>query len=162
MCFATFAAPVSPHRAAAMEGRALPADLLERVRGVHADTVLVEGVGGWAVPLSIEPPLFVVDLARATGGPIVVVAADRLGVLNHTLLTLAAIEAAGLRTAVVALNRLPGAAEDPSTTSNLEDLRTHVRVPVVAVPTLHPGDEAAEERIGAELWRAILPPPSTR
>ncbi len=155
LCFAAFATPVSPHRAAAAEGRELPPDLLDRVRALDADTVLVEGVGGFLVPLG--GGLWVQDLCEATGGPVVVVAADRLGTLNHTLLTLAAVRAAGFDPAVVALSRHPGWQDDPSTRTNLDDLRALAGVPVVPVPTLDPADEAAQERVGHELWRAILP-----
>src|SRR5262245_23087922 len=80
ICFAAFAAPLSPHRAAALEGRAPPASLLDDVRALAADTVLVEGVGGWRVPLG--GGWWNEDVARAADARVIVVAADRLGVLN--------------------------------------------------------------------------------
>jgi dethiobiotin synthetase len=67
-------------------------------------TVIVEGAGGWEVPLA--PGFQVADLAAALGLPVVVVAANRLGCLNHTLLTVKAIQARGLRCAGIVLNQL--------------------------------------------------------
>lgn len=154
--FATFREPLSPHRAALVEGAALPPDLLDRVRGLSADTVLVEGVGGWRVPLSLRPPLWVEDLARATGGPVLVVAGDRLGVLNHALLTVDAVRAAGLSVCALALVRTIADA-DLATRTNAEDLRLLLDVPVVEVPWLGPGsDPARETAVGADLLRVIV------
>jgi len=155
--FATFVTPVSPHRAARLEGRALPPNLLESVAALHADTVIVEGVGGFRVPLSLDPDLWVADLCHAARPDVVVVvAADRLGVLNHTLLTLDAVRAAGPWPCVVALNRHGLDATDVSTASNLEDLRVLCDCEVVPVPALESGDTDAQATAGAALWRAIV------
>jgi dethiobiotin synthetase/malonyl-CoA O-methyltransferase len=81
--------PVSPHLAAAREGRTLALDeILAPVRGFQG-TLVVEGAGGLLVPLA--PKLLQVDLVAALGLPVVVVARDRLGTINHTLLTLEAL-----------------------------------------------------------------------
>jgi dethiobiotin synthetase len=89
-------APMAPHIAAAREARTIElAPLLaafERLRS--AGYVVVEGVGGFAVPLGEH--FDSVDLARALGLPVVLVVGLRLGCLNHALLTARAIEAAGL------------------------------------------------------------------
>ena len=69
----------------------------------HA-SVFVEGVGGWEVPLA--PGLRVADLAAALALPVIVVAANRLGCLNHVLLTVNAIRARGLTCAGIILNQL--------------------------------------------------------
>jgi dethiobiotin synthetase len=151
--FATFAAPLSPHRAARLEGRTLPASLLEDVAALTADTVLVEGVGGWRVPLG--GGWWNEDVARAAGARVVVVAADRLGVLNHTLLTVDAVRRAGLHLAGVVLNRGAGAG-DASRVHNLDDLRELTNLPVAVLPSLDPGDEAARDEAGRHLWRAIV------
>lgn len=58
-----------------------------------ADAVVVEGVGGWAAPLSSS--LMQVDLVRALELPVVLVVGLRLGCLNHALLSARAIEADG-------------------------------------------------------------------
>lgn len=63
----------------------------------QADAVVVEGVGGWAAPLSAD--LDQHDLVRALGLPVVLVVGLRLGCINHARLTARAIQADGLRLA---------------------------------------------------------------
>lgn len=153
--FATYEAPLSPHRAALAEGRSLdPEALLDWIATLHADTVLVEGVGGWRVPIWLSPRLWVTDLARATAGGVVVVAADRLGVLNHTLLTVDAVRADGLQVVAVVLNR--GFKEDLSRRTNLDDLVALVGAPVVPLPPLEPFDAVTLGDAGAEILRVIV------
>lgn len=153
---ATWEAPLSPHRAALSEGHAPePADLDRFCRDLRADVVLVEGVGGWRVPIRADILRYdVVDLARATGGAVLVVAADRLGVLNHTLLTVAAIRQDGLEVSGVVLNRGVGP-ETPSRTTNLLDLRMLLDVPVVVLDPLDPRDPNARAAAGEGLWARL-------
>jgi dethiobiotin synthase len=93
--------PVSPHLAAAREGRRLTLEeILEPVRGF--DGVLVaEGAGGLLVPLT--PSLLQTDLIAALELPVVVVARDELGTINHTLLTLEALRGRDLEVRGVVL-----------------------------------------------------------
>jgi dethiobiotin synthetase len=112
-------APLSPHRAAALEGVTLRLDaIVDWIRDNLGEVTVVEGVGGWEVP--IAPPHRVSDLAAALGFPVVVVAPNRLGVLNHTLLTVEAVRRRGLVVAGVAV---VGAGEDDSARHNLADLQ---------------------------------------
>ena len=154
--FGTWRTPVSPHRAAELEGVPAPADLGARIQALSADYVLVEGVGGWCVPISLDPPIWVEDLARATHGPVIVVAANRLGVLNHTLLTVQAILRAGFDVAGIVVNDVKRATEDASRTHNVDDLRRLLDVPVWEVPHLDPREDAELARIGAELTRDMV------
>jgi len=92
--------PMAPHIAAEREGRTLALDFLGPALARLAtagDFLVVEGVGGFRVPLAER--LDTVDLARAVGLPVVLVVGLRLGCLNHALLTAQAIESAGLRLA---------------------------------------------------------------
>jgi len=92
--------PVSPHIAAQKERRVLSADRLAGFcRGSFrlADLTLVEGAGGWRVP--INPSETMADLARILNLPIILVVGMRLGCLNHALLTLDAIHHDGLNLA---------------------------------------------------------------
>jgi len=143
-----FEAPLSPHRAARMEGRQV--DLREVSRwlaALTADTVLVEGAGGWRVPWMME-------LCRATRGRVIVVAANRLGVLNHTVLTVEAISRDGFDVAAVVLNN--GVSEaDPSRDSNREDLLEILDVPVLLLGAVDPSDEASLARCGRDLWAGL-------
>jgi dethiobiotin synthetase len=90
--------PMAPHIAAAREGRTLALEpIVAAFREVAqpGTFVVVEGVGGFLVPLG--PSLDSVDLCRALGLPVVMVVGMRLGCLNHALLTARAIRESGLR-----------------------------------------------------------------
>jgi dethiobiotin synthetase len=95
-----FEPPVAPHLAAAAAGAAIDKARIvasfQRLAG-PADRVIVEGVGGWKVPISLSETME--DVAIALGLPVVLVVGVRLGCLNHTLLTAEAIERSGLRMA---------------------------------------------------------------
>lgn len=97
LCVYGFTPAIAPHRAAELSGveiRLQPiVDAVERLAARHAD-VLVEGVGGFDVPLS--PTLMLADLVRALGLPVLLVVGVRLGCINHALLSANAIRAAGL------------------------------------------------------------------
>ena len=91
--------------------------------------MIVEGVGGWLVPITRD--YAVADLAAEMRLPVVVVAANKLGMLNHTLLTVQAIKAHGLTCAGVILNNTAGEAGDRSTTTNRSVLECLMEVPVL-------------------------------
>ena len=98
--------PCSPHLAASLAGDTLSvAALAEAVRGAvpEGDAVLVEGAGGCQVPLSDGENMM--DLMLALGLPVILVTANRLGCINHALLSLEALQSRGLRCAGVILNR---------------------------------------------------------
>ena len=92
-----FDAASAPHVAAALEGRAidLAAILLAgRALQARSDFIVVEGVGGFCVPLG--PDWDSSHIASGFALPVVLVVGLRLGCLNHALLTVAAIQARGL------------------------------------------------------------------
>lgn len=152
----TWVAPLSPHRAALAEGRPADPEALDRFcRGLRADTVLVEGVGGWRVPLRVDSTRYEVpDLARATGGRVIVVAADRLGVINHARLTVEAVRGDGLEVAGLVLNRGTAPGSEARAT-NLADLRLLLDLPVAVLEALDPRDARAREAAGARLWAEL-------
>lgn len=99
--------PVAPLVAGMLENH--PVDPQALIDGYHRlaakhQQVLVEGAGGWEVP--IAPNFRVSDLAKALNLPVILVAANRLGALNHTLLSIEAIRAKGLQCAGIILNQL--------------------------------------------------------
>lgn len=112
------AAPLAPLVAARLEGVTIdPARVLEFVRACAArhDAVLVEGAGGWMVPLA--QGWMVADLAAALGLAVLIVARPGLGTVNHTVLTVKAVRDAGLEVAGVILNG-PQVLTDESRRSN--------------------------------------------
>ncbi|MBC3832174.1 dethiobiotin synthase [Undibacterium amnicola] len=92
--------PAAPHIVAAMENVKMDvqhiASCYQQAQQL-ADVVLVEGVGGFCVPLDDETST--VDLAQALSLPVILVVGMRLGCINHALLTAQAIAASGLRLA---------------------------------------------------------------
>jgi len=92
---ASFPDPLAPATAARVAGRAAVAldDVIAAVQGLAGghDLVLVEGAGGLLVPMGVDN-WTVADLAGALGAPLVVVARAGLGTLNHTALTLEALD----------------------------------------------------------------------
>lgn len=92
------APPVAPHIAAREAGVSVTAaglaDHCRHIQGLGVDLMLVEGAGGWRVPLNDDETL--ADLARLLGLPVILVVGVRLGCINHALLTAEAIRADGL------------------------------------------------------------------
>lgn len=90
------APPIAPHLAAKRVGLEIdPVALAGDIQAIAAPVRLVEGAGGWRVPLA--DGAMTSDLARALGGEVVLVVGMRLGCINHALLTASAIEADGCR-----------------------------------------------------------------
>ncbi len=102
-----FNTPVAPYVAGMLENRTLDkTDVLAGYETLAANhsMVLVEGVGGWEVPLAAG--YRVSDLAADLNLPVILVAGNKLGALNHILLTMDAIRAKGLVCAGIFLNQL--------------------------------------------------------
>lgn len=100
--------PLSPHLAARRAGVVVRvADLLAPARALAsmADALVVEGAGGWRVPLN-DGGETLADLARELSAPVVLVVGLRLGCLNHAMLTAEAIRADGLALAGWIANRI--------------------------------------------------------
>lgn len=93
-----FAPPIAPHLAACDQGVSLSVEGLrvpvQQVLNLSAELTLVEGAGGWHVPLNEQECLS--DLAQQLQLPVILVVGIRLGCINHALLTAHAIQAAGL------------------------------------------------------------------
>ena len=98
---------IAPHIAAREEGVTISLAPLERAFATlreAADCVVVEGVGGWRVPLAEGYDM--ADFATDLGLPVIIVVGNRLGALNHTLLTVDAIRSRGLEIAGLVINHL--------------------------------------------------------
>lgn len=128
VCPHRFKAALSPPRAAAMEGKTLRmVDIAATcpIRLEKKQFLYVEGAGGFYSPLTQDG--LNADLAQTLGLPVVVVAEDRVGAINHILLVADAIKQKGLKLAGVILNlRHPTEGMD-----NLSDLQQHLSVPTL-------------------------------
>lgn len=101
----SFAMPCSPHLAAAHEGGIIDtAQIIQAVDTLRQDGLfpLVEGAGGIYVPINERHTML--DLMAGLGLPVLLVAANRLGVINHVLLSLNALRSRGLTVAGVIMN----------------------------------------------------------
>lgn len=123
ICLYPMAAPLSPHLAARSEGiRPDPARIRAAVTRAAAasDLVLLEGAGG--ITVEIREDYTFADLASDLALPAVVVAGNRLGVLNHLRLTLSYLRLRGIPVLGVVLNdNSPG--EFPARAPNEEEVR---------------------------------------
>lgn len=134
-----FEQPIAPHIAAQLAGVTID---VRRVKKTYtaladlADSVVAEGAGGFAVPLSARADT--ADLAALIGLPVVIVVGMRLGCLNHALLTAAAVRAAGLRIAGWVANHIDRemlhADENVAALRDRLDARLIARVPYSDAP----------------------------
>lgn len=138
-----FTPAVAPHIAAAEEGVRIELDRIiaaYREVTVQADLVVVEGVGGFRVPLGRETDT--ADLAVALGLPIILVVGMRLGCINHALLTVEAISRRQLPLAGWIANRI-----DPNMLrfeENLHALQERIDAPLLGtIPHLADHNPAA-------------------
>lgn len=161
VCPATYAEPLAPWVAAERAGRPLDVDALDAARArleASADGIVVEGAGGLLVPFTRDASF--ADLAARWSLDLVVVAADRLGVLNHALLTVREAARRGLRVRAVVLNAVQPPVGDAVEFTNAATLRALLPdVPVLAFPHLPPAahdDLAALARAGAPLAALLL------
>jgi dethiobiotin synthetase len=146
-----FAAPIAPHIAAADERRVVDIDNLRTAfdrLATLADFIVVEGVGGFRVPLGES--IDTADLVRALDLPVILVVGLRLGCLNHALLTAEAIRARGLGLAGWIANRI-----DPAMgrwQENIAALDSRLAAPLLGVL---PWSETPDPRLAGE---ALKPP----
>jgi dethiobiotin synthetase len=141
--------PAAPYPAALVENVEIDTTMLvNRLRDLQArfEFVLVEGVGGWLVP--IRRDYFVSDLAREMRLPVVVVALNRLGALNHTMLTVRAVTAAGLDCRGIVLNS-SNAHDDHASITNGDVLARISDLPIL--PGL-----AADAAVLLPEWQAFI------
>lgn len=123
--------PMSPHLAARAEGVTIDLDRIvdhHRQLAAMSDAVVVEGAGGFLVPLNEEQTL--ADLAVELKLPVLLVVGMRLGCLNHALLTQEAILSRGLVLAGWVANRI-----DPDMAGvqdNIDTLRAKLQAPLWA------------------------------
>ncbi|HEY3299886.1 MAG TPA: dethiobiotin synthase [Methylophilaceae bacterium] len=126
-----FQPPIAPHIAAQRVGAEI---VLEKIQQAftqlsqRADVVIVEGAGGFLVPLNDTQTM--ADLAANLNIPVILVVGMRLGCINHALLSVQAIQARGLTLAGWVANQI-----DPNMamlTENIQTLKQRIHVPCLA------------------------------
>lgn len=128
----SYRAPLAPIEAARLENRTFDPEavlsVFRRLRSTHL-SLLVEGVGGWLVPLA--PGYSAADLAKDMGLPVLLVVRNRLGAINHTLLTLESIRNHGLTCGGIVLNHHPADDGDAAREGNRLLLPKLTEVPIL-------------------------------
>jgi dethiobiotin synthetase len=126
-----YAPAIAPHLAAKAQGQSIDighiVHCFEQLR-LQADAIVVEGAGGFWVPLSETHTSG--DLARALNLPVLMVVGLRLGCLNHALLTAHAIRSSGLHLAGWIANRIDPAMSHQD--DNIAALRQRLSAPLWA------------------------------
>jgi dethiobiotin synthetase len=148
-------AAIAPHIAAQQEQRSLQVSRLAGLcRGVMsggADFVLIEGAGGWRVPLNARETL--ADLAVQLQVGVILVVGMRLGCINHAMLTAEAIARDGLKLVGWIANQ--SGETMPCYQENLETLQRRLGAPLLGeVPQLSPFDAVvASKSINSEAFK---------
>lgn len=136
-----FAPAIAPHIAAGQAG--VEIDLTKLLRQFQqlqniADAVVVEGAGGWLVPLNAGQSI--ADLAVKINLPVVLVVAIKLGCINHALLTAGSIRASGLKLAGWVANDFLG---DSQHNAIIDSINSRINAPCLGVvPRLKKADNA--------------------
>ena len=157
-----FDEPVAPHLAALDAGVSIELAVIEGAfaeLAERSDAMVVEGAGGWLVP--IDPERTMADVACALRLPVLLVVGMRLGCLNHALLTAAAISASGLEIAGWVANCI-----DPEMRrldQNVAALAERLPAPLVATlpwePSATPESNAHRFDLGALGFAQTVPKP---
>ncbi len=132
-----FELAVAPHIAAAQQQQVIDLDVVAHsvaVARAHAEVVLVEGVGGWQVPLNDHATL--ADLVLKLHLPVILVVGLRVGCLNHAILTAHNIRATGCHLQGWIANQI--AAEFLFSDDHLATLQRHLDAPLLGVISHHP------------------------
>jgi len=147
--------PMAPHLAAELENRRLSAQsIVGYCRGAFmtstADLLLIEGAGGWRVPLNATETL--ADIPKALKLDVILVVGMKLGCLNHALLTAEAIERDGLKIAGWIANCVEP--DMSALEGNIHTLQRMLRAPLIGVlPHLVEGEELPSNWINPEFFR---------
>jgi dethiobiotin synthetase len=144
---------IAPHIAAELAGVSIDIEIIARAFEAlsrQADVVVVEGVGGFFVPLNERQTT--ADLAKRLGLPVLLVVGMRLGCLNHALLTRGGIEAAGLRCAGWVANCIEP--EMPQLQANIRALKARLACPLWAAVPFQARPDPAEiaSLLSAKQW----------
>lgn len=123
-----FTYPCSPHLAAEIDHRAIDFDkinLATETLSESFDAVLLEGAGGLMVPLTRD--LLTIDFVARQGYPLILVTSGRLGSINHTLLSLEAVEHRGIELYALVYNLYPECEDKVIQTDTLAYLQTYLQ-----------------------------------
>jgi len=121
---------IAPHIAARQAGRLIDINRIARLaQTIAADYLIIEGVGGWCVPLGED--CLLTELAKATADEIIIIVGMRLGCINHALLTAAQVNRDGLSLKGWIANHVDP--DMPVQSENIATLQALMPCPLLAV-----------------------------
>jgi dethiobiotin synthetase len=126
-----FEPAIAPHIAAEQAGVTVSLSKIKQAFDAlqsQADVVIVEGAGGFRVPINREQTM--ADLAVQLNLPVIMVVGIRLGCINHALMTAGSIKAAGLNLAGWVANRIDP--DMPALEENVQTLKAMIKAPCIA------------------------------
>jgi len=148
------AEPIAPHLAAAHQELVLTEDFLQQAVAAAAnyqpDVLLVEGAGGWLLPMNDNE--YLSDWVTAAHWPVVLVVGMKLGCLNHALLTMAALQQAKVPVLGWVANCI-----DPQMLcleENIQSLKQRLKPPLLAICPYQPEGPFQAQSVG--LAQALL------
>lgn len=127
-----FAPAIAPHIAAQQAGMPMSLDVIKSAYqrlAALADVVVVEGVGGWAVPINTTKTM--ADIAVMLNMPVIMVVGMRLGCLNHAILTAQSIRSYALTLSAWVANSTEPAM--PAWQENIAALKSFIPAPLAAI-----------------------------
>jgi dethiobiotin synthetase len=129
----TFAPPIAPHIAAEQAGVTITVDKLraayKNIKQQGADYMLIEGAGGWALPINNTEYLY--DWVKSEHMPVILVVGIKLGCLNHALLSAAHMQSIGVNCVGWIANQVDPNMEEYQ--ANLDSLRLRLPFPILAI-----------------------------
>lgn len=153
----TYETPAAPFVCEAKEDRVVDFDAIASIYQSmcqRKDIVLVEGIGGVRVPIS--EGVDVLTLMRQFALPVVVVARPNLGTINHTLLTVDAIRAAGLYVAGIVINGYNTATAGPAEETVAGVLHQWTKAPILAIVPHDPLSSVEHGKLGPVVLDALI------
>ncbi|MGB3724723.1 MAG: dethiobiotin synthase [Glaciecola sp.] len=143
-----FAQPIAPHIAAAEQGVEISLhdlqNALEQARKLNPRWLMIEGAGGWRLPLNNNRQYFS-DFALQNQMKVIMVVGMKLGCLNHAALTYQAIKQDGLQCVGWVANQL--SSDMPYYQENIASLTSMLTCPMLAEIPFQPGNEASITKI---------------
>ncbi len=136
VCLYTFKFASSPHLAARLENKTITARRIKKAFGLlkrKHDLTIVEGTGGTLVPFNKKR--LVIDIAKELGLPVLIVAENRLGAINHTLLTVEAVKKRGMKIVGIIFNNIEKGRDKEILKDNVDIVRALTGERVLGVLT---------------------------
>ncbi len=130
ICPFRFETPVAPYVASQLEKKEIDVEKIKKIAGLFPEPLFVEGAGGLMVP--VLKNFFMIDLIKLLNTEVIFVAPLRLGTINHTLLSIEALEKRGIKIKGIILNDTEGL-ENMATKTNPSVLSELQPYPILAI-----------------------------